>query len=62
MPHGKWKWYYPNGTIKSQGYYVNGKQVGTWQKYDEDGELSKVTYYHLGKKTGEVDIKKLKAV
>lgn len=36
---GMWKWYYPDGTVRSQGAYKDGKRDGPW------------TFFFLGGKT-----------
>jgi antitoxin component YwqK of YwqJK toxin-antitoxin module len=35
----QWKEFYPNGTVKAEGRYRNGKRVGKWQFYFPTGEL-----------------------
>ncbi len=45
--------YYPDGTVKSTGGYVEGKKEGTHRFYDLDGSITGGAVYHLGEKTGE---------
>lgn len=35
---GEWKTYYPDGKVKSQGTYVEGKKDGKWVYYYPDGK------------------------
>ena len=35
---GYWEHKWPNGTTKSQGYYVGGKEWGYWKYYFKDGK------------------------
>jgi antitoxin component YwqK of YwqJK toxin-antitoxin module len=36
---GEYVEYHPNGLIKVQGYYEQGKKVGVWRYYDKKGTL-----------------------
>ena len=29
-PHGKWVFYFKNGSVKSEGYFRKGKKIGVW--------------------------------
>jgi antitoxin component YwqK of YwqJK toxin-antitoxin module len=35
IKHGKWVEWYPDGTLKTKGQYVNGKMEGTWVTYHQ---------------------------
>ncbi len=50
---GPWKEYHPNGQIKSQGEYVNGKRIGEWVFYHPNGKIEqKGKYDKKGKAQG----------
>lgn len=36
---GLWRTYYPDGTIKSEGDYVDGKKNGVFKEFDKKGKL-----------------------
>jgi len=36
------KFYYPNGVLKQEVYFVNGKPEGTVKDYDEKGKLYRI--------------------
>jgi len=36
---GKWKDFYPDGTIKAEGNYDDGKQVGEWKFYHQNSKI-----------------------
>jgi antitoxin component YwqK of YwqJK toxin-antitoxin module len=50
--HGRWSEWYPSGTPKSVGSYVDGKMEGTWRSYHEDGSLKSEGAYKGGFKDG----------
>lgn len=35
---GVWKTYFPNGNLKTEGAYVNGRLTGEFKVYDEKGK------------------------
>jgi len=37
--NGKYTGWYPNGVVRSTGFYTNGKESGEWLEYDELGKL-----------------------
>lgn len=37
-PNGKHVYYWPNGTIRIEGYYIMGLKEGEWNYYDENGQ------------------------
>jgi len=45
--------YYPDGTVKSSGGYVDGVKEGVHRRYDENGVITTAITYSRGKKTGE---------
>lgn len=44
-----WKYYYPNGTLKAEGAYINDKEEGDWKYYFESGKLEQKGHYVNGK-------------
>ena len=38
IPDGYFTYYYPNGTVESQGNYVKGRKDGLWLRYDSSGQ------------------------
>lgn len=38
QPEGNWKYYYSNGTLKEDRYYLNGRENGHWFIYDSLGQ------------------------
>lgn len=38
---GPWRWLYPDGSVKSVGWYHDNAQIGYWMSYDEAGNLTK---------------------
>lgn len=58
LPSGEWKYYYPNGQLKSIGKYDgNGEYYGTrtgkWKEYHENGQLSSKCKYKDNKLIGK---------
>jgi antitoxin component YwqK of YwqJK toxin-antitoxin module len=47
-PDGKHTYYWENGKVKDEGYYVMGKKEGEWYKYNFDGTLFMITTYKQG--------------
>ena len=41
LKNGNWTEYYDTGKMKSQGAYLDDKQVGKWVLFNEDGTISK---------------------
>jgi antitoxin component YwqK of YwqJK toxin-antitoxin module len=41
-----------NGIIQSEGFFRNGKKIGTWERYDHEGNLYSETTYKNGKQHG----------
>lgn len=46
---GKHIYYYPNGKIKEEKYYNEGKKVRSWSKYNEKGDLIIAIQFKDGK-------------
>lgn len=36
---GPWKEFYPDGTLRAEGTYTEGKQTGEWKYYHPDGKI-----------------------
>ncbi len=49
---GSWKYFYPNGKIKSKGKYINGKKEGKWQYYFNSGITEQKGTFKNGKPNG----------
>lgn len=45
--------YYPDGSVKSSGGYVDGVKEGTHRIYDESGTVIKSQVFRMGERTGE---------
>ena len=50
---GPFIWYYPNGKIKTKGYYKDGREDGPFEWYYENGILKCEGNYVNGKYDGE---------
>lgn len=48
-PDGKHEYYYPDGNLKEERYFVEGKKIKSWTKYNEYGDLIIVVQYKDGK-------------
>ena len=46
-------YYYDNGQVKQEGYYLDGKLHGKWTSYNEDGTKLTMGEYNKGTKTGK---------
>ena len=44
--NGHWKEYYPNGSLKAEGDYNNGKKTGTWKYFHSNGKLEQTGLYN----------------
>ncbi len=49
---GPWKDFYPDGTLKAEGNYDNGKQTGVWKYYHSDGKTEQTGKFN---KQGKLD-------
>lgn len=43
--HGPWKEFYPDGTLKAEGSYLNGKKTGAWKYLHPNGKLEQTGVY-----------------
>ena len=50
--NGPWKDFYPDGSVKSEGNYDNGKQVGEWKYYHSNGKTEQTGKFN---KQGKFD-------
>ena len=50
---GEWKYYYPDGKIKSKGKYLNNRKNGKWTFYFQDGSYEQKGRYKNGKLSGD---------
>ena len=46
-------YFYENGQVKEQGFYLDGKLHGKWVSYNQDGTKQTIGEYNEGKKTGK---------
>ena len=46
LKHGKLTWYYENGQIEREGFYIKGKRVGVFFEYNEDGTVKRARTYN----------------
>lgn len=49
---GKWVYFFPNGAIFSEEFYVNGKLEGELKNYYKNGNVLEITQYSNGLKNG----------
>ncbi len=50
---GLWYAYYPDGTVQTKGYYVDGKEDGRYTVYYPNGNVRYTGVYKNGKQVGE---------
>jgi antitoxin component YwqK of YwqJK toxin-antitoxin module len=50
--HGPWKEFYPDGSLKAEGKYENGKPTGEWKFYYSNGKMEQTGRYN---KAGKPD-------
>ena len=50
--HGKWVWFYPNGSKKLEGFFDMGSREGLWLTYDTNGDTINMGYYLNDKLNG----------
>lgn len=50
-PDGKHTYYWENGKVKDEGFYVMGKKEGEWYKYNFDGTLFMIITFRQGIET-----------
>ena len=44
--HGNYTSYYPNGSVKEDGVFLNGMREGAWEEFDTKGIRSRGSYKH----------------
>ena len=54
---GKWRTYFSNGKLESEGEYKNGKKIGTWIYYHETGQFREEKIFKNGRILKEANIK-----
>jgi len=53
IDHGKWLFYFDNGSLMTEGQFDNGKKVGLWKYFYKNGSINKEHYYDSsGKPSG----------
>ena len=50
---GLWYAYYPDGTVQTKAYYVDGKENGRYTVYYSNGNVRYTGEYKMGRQTGE---------
>lgn len=45
--------YHPNGTLASEGHYVDGSEHGLWRDYHDNAQLAAKENFESGKEVGE---------
>ena len=50
---GLWYAYYPDGTVQTKGFYVNGKEQGRYTVYYSNGNVRFTGVYDHGNQVGE---------
>jgi antitoxin component YwqK of YwqJK toxin-antitoxin module len=50
---GPWKFFYADGSLKSEGSYKDDLKVNSWHYFFEDGKLEQEGKYNAGAATGE---------
>ncbi|HYG52811.1 MAG TPA: hypothetical protein VD905_18030 [Flavobacteriales bacterium] len=47
-------WYFDNGIVAEEGFYLNGKKHGTWTSYNEKGQKKVIANWLSDKKDGSL--------
>jgi len=50
--HGSFVAYHENGTVASEGHYVDGKEDGLWRDFHPDGRRASEGHYRDGSEVG----------
>ena len=50
---GRFRFYYPNGMLESEGQYEDNEPIGEWRHYYEDGKLRCINNYYNGEYNGD---------
>lgn len=53
VKHGRYVRTWPDGTVREEGQYENGKQSGTWTRYHRDGTRMDTTEWNADEESGE---------
>ena len=48
LKQGPWKEFHPNGKVRSEGNFVDGKEQGVFKSFDEKGSLKDMIKYDAG--------------
>ena len=46
-------YYYEDGSISTQGYFLDKALTGEWTRFDRKGNKTQIAYYDNGKKVGK---------
>jgi antitoxin component YwqK of YwqJK toxin-antitoxin module len=49
---GLFRSYFPNGSVSSEGTYVDDRENGPWRDFFEDGKIAAEGEYRLGREVG----------
>ena len=52
IKHGLFSAHHPNGTLSSEGMYVDGQEHGLWTDYHSNGQMAARGHYANGKEVG----------
>jgi|LSQX01.1.fsa_nt_gb antitoxin component YwqK of YwqJK toxin-antitoxin module len=50
--NGRWKDFYPDGNVHSEGTYTNNRRAGLWKFYTKDGKVEQTGNYNNGRPDG----------
>jgi antitoxin component YwqK of YwqJK toxin-antitoxin module len=50
---GNWTYYYPDGTVESEGNFLNDLPDGVWKWYYDNGKVKEVCRFVMGKRMGD---------
>jgi len=54
--NGRYEVFYPNGNLKSAGFYKKGQMDGTWVEYGENFDTTSIIKWRVGHKEGPFTI------
>jgi len=46
-------YYFEDGTVSTQGYFLDKELTGEWTRFDRKGNKTQIAYYDQGKKVGK---------
>lgn len=52
LRHGLFRAYHPDGTLASEGHYVDGLEDGPWRDFHANGNVAAEGFYEQGKEVG----------